>query len=67
MSSLTDEQKQDLESLSEIYDAIGIGQGLEDGAYGYRFNDEELSNAFEQSKKSADLIQRKYIGLMTLD
>lgn len=62
---LNEQEKQDLESLEEIYDATGIGQALIDGAYGHSFNDEELSAAFKQAKEAFEKIDEKYSEMLS--
>lgn len=62
---LNEQEKQDLENLEEIYDAVEIGQALQDGAYGYEFNDEELAAAFKQAKEAFEKIDGKYSEMLS--
>lgn len=59
--------KKDLDSLGEIFDAIGLGEALKDGAYGFAFNDEELTNSFKQAKLAAFNINRIYESLLDME
>lgn len=64
---MNEEDREDLESLGEIVDAIGLGEALKDGAYGYSFNSEELTLAFEQAKNATSIIQQEYVRLLDME
>lgn len=64
---MNEEDREDLESLDEIFDAIGLGEALKDGAYGHSFNNKELTLAFEQAKNATNIIQQEYDRLLDME
>lgn len=64
---MNEQNREDLDSLGEIYDSTGLGEALKDGAYGYDFNDEELQNAFSQAKEAVKVIGKVYRRLLAME
>ena len=64
---MNDQDREDLESLDEIYNSSGLGEALKDGAYGYDFNDKEIQEAFNQANLAATIIDKAYNRLIGME
>lgn len=56
---MTKEQKEDLETLSEIFNGVGFSTSLTDGsAHSYSFNDKEIEQSYKEIDKHVKIIQK---------